>query len=159
MPYGSGVVTSVHGRRLGLQAMATAATGATKPTPQEFIVGPEDIRLGVTTSESTGTPMQASGISWLVGTTAASTPIFQIAPPIPGVHKLIYFGSTDSAIYVRPSVATHAFAGTSLGATGCGAIRSSGGGFVELVGITTALYGVLNVSSTAVNTVGFQATT
>jgi hypothetical protein len=159
MANGNNIVTSVHGRRLGLQPMSTAQTGATKSSPQEFIVGPEDVRLGVTTNESTATPMQASGVSYLVGTSAASTPVYQIAPPIPGVRKTIYFGSTDSAIYVRPSVTTHAFAGTSLGATGCGALRSSGGGYVELMGITTALYAISAVSSTAVNTVGFQATT
>ena len=159
MPYGNNVVTSVYGRRLGLQSMSTANTGATKSTPQEFIVGPECLRMGVTTSETTSTPMNASGISYLVGTSAASTPVYSLAPPIPGVHKMIFFGSTDSAIYVKASVTTHAFAGTSLGATLCGAFASSGGGMVELVGVTTAIYGVLNVSSSAVNTIRFAATT
>ena len=139
MAYGSGIVTSLFGRRVGLQTMSSAVTGATKSLPQEFLVGPECIRYGVTTNETTGTPMQASGISYLVGTSAASTPIFQLAPPIPGVKKVIYFGSTDSALYVRPSVATHAFSGTSLGSTACGAIRSSAGGMIELIGITTAI--------------------
>ena len=78
MAYGSGIVTSLFGRRVGLQTMSSAVTGATKSLPQEFLVGPECIRYGVTTNETTGTPMQASGISYLVGTSAASTPIFQL---------------------------------------------------------------------------------
>jgi len=159
MPYGNSVVTSVHGRRLGLQTMSTSNSGATKTQPQEFIVGPDSLRLGVTTNETTATPMNASGISYLVGTSAASTPVYSIAPPIPGVHKFVYFASTDSAIYVKASVATHSFSGTSLGATLCGAFASSGGGMVELVGVTTALYAVLTISSSAVNTIRFAATT
>jgi hypothetical protein len=137
--------------------MSTGQTGGTKG-PGEFAVGPEDIRLGVTTNESTGTPMNAWGVSHLVGTSAASTPVFTIAPPIPGVRKQIFFGSTDSALYVKNSSGC-SFAGTSLGNTGMTVIRSSGGGMVELMGVSTALYGVLNISSSAVNALEFQATT
>jgi hypothetical protein len=71
---------------------------------------------------------------------------------------LIFFGSTDSALFVKNSSGC-SFAGTSLGNTGMTVIRSSGGGFVELVGLTTALYGAVNISSSAVNALEFQATT
>ena len=158
MPYNANILTSIYGRRLGLQVLSSAQSGGSKG-PIEMLVGPEDLRGGVTTTESTGTPMNAIGVSYLVGTSVASTPVFQIAPPIPGARKTIFFGSTDSAIYVRPSVTTHAFAGTSLGATSCGAIRSSGGGVVELIGLSTSIYGVLQVSSSLINYIEFQATT
>ena len=158
MPYNANILTSIYGRRLGLQILSSAQSGGSKG-PIETLVGPEDLRVGVTTNESTGTPMNAVGVSYLVGTSVASTPVFQIAPPIPGMRKTIFFGSTDSALYVRPSVNTHAFAGTSLGATACGAIRSSGGGSIELIGLSTSLYGVLQISSSAVNALEFQATT
>lgn len=156
MPYGSQILTSIYGRRLGLQQLSTGQSGGSKAL--EFLVGPDDFRLGVTTNESTGTLMSPSGVSYLVGTSAASTPVYQMSPPIPGVKKKVFFGSTDSAIYVKAASGC-SFAGTSLGSTGATAIRSSGGGYVELIGLTTALYGVDGVSSTAVNGLGFQATT
>jgi len=156
MPYGNSILTSIYGRRLGLQPFSTAQSGAA--INSEFIVGPDEIRLGVTTNESTGTAMSPSGISDLVGTSAASTPVYTMAPPIPGVRKTIIFGSTDSAIYAK-SASGCAIAGTSLGTTGATVIRSSGGGAMNLVGLTTALYQAIGISSTAVNGVGFQATT
>lgn len=152
------ILTSIYGRRIGLQPLSTGQTGGTKG-PLEFLQGFDDVRLAISTAESTATPIDAGGISYLVGTSVASTPVFQIAPPIPGVRKTVVFGSTDSAIYLRPSVTTHAFFGTSLGATGAGAIRSSGGGYVELMGISTSLYAVVAQSSSAVNALEFQATT
>jgi hypothetical protein len=158
MANNNSILTSIYGKRLGLQSYSSGQSGGSKGA-QEFLVGPDDIRVGVTTNESTGTPMNAGGVSYLVGTSVASTPVFQLAPPIPGVRKVIFFGSTDSAIYVKASAATHAIAGTSLGATSCGAIRSSGGGAIELIGLSTSLYGVMNISSSAVNALEFQATT
>lgn len=156
MPYGNNILTNIYGRRLGLQPFSTAQSGAA--INAEFIVGPDDIRRGLTTNESTGTAMAPAGISVLVGTSAASTPVFTMAPPIPGVKKTIVFGSTDSALYAKCASGC-AIAGTSLASTGATAIRSSGGGAMELMGITTALHQALGVSSSAVNAMEFQATT
>lgn len=156
MPYGSQILTSIYGRRLGLQALSTGQSGGSKAV--EFLVGPDDLRKGRTTNESTGTALAPSGISYLVGTSVASTPVFQLSPPIPGAKKMIFFGSTDSALYVKAASGC-SFAGTSLGNTGATAIRSSGGGYVELMGVSTALYATGLISSTAVNGVAFQATT
>ena len=155
--YGNSVLTSVHGRRLGLQAMSSGESGGSKGA-LELLVGPDAFREPRTTNETTATAINAVGNTVLVGTSAASTPVFTLAPPIPGVRKTIIFGSTDSALYLKMSSGC-AIAGTSLASTGCTAIRSSGGGAVELIGQTTALYNTLAVSSTAVNTVAFQATT
>jgi len=156
MPYGNNILTSIYGRRLGLQAFSTAQSGAA--VNAEFLVGPDGLRLGLTTNESTGTAMNPAGVSVLVGTSVASTPVFTLAPPIPGVKKVVVFGSTDSALYAKAASGC-AIAGTSLGTTGATAIRSSGGGAIELMGRTTALHDALGVSSTAVNGLGFQATT
>lgn len=150
-------LTSIYGRRLGLSALSTGQSGSTKG-PLEFIQGMDGVRLPISTSETTGTPLDPSGISYLVGTSAASTPVFTLSPPIPGVKKRIVFGSTDSALYCKVASGI-AILGTSLGNTGATAIRSSGGGYVELEGVTTALYAALSVSSSAVNGVAFQATT
>lgn len=157
MAYNNSILTSIYGRRLGLQALSTVQSGGTKG-PIEVLVGPEGFREGVTTRETTGTPLDASGVSYLVGTSAASTPVYTISPPIPGVKKTVFFGSTDSALYLKNSSGC-SFAGTSLGNTGATVIRSSGGGCVQLQGLTTAIYGVLAVSSSAENATSFAATT
>lgn len=151
-------LTSIHGRRVGLGWLSTGMSGGTKSTPLEFLQGLDGFRNPICTSETTDVPMDAAGISYLVGTSAASTPVFSLAPPIPGVKKGIFFGSTDSALYVNAASGC-SFAGSSLGSTGAATIRSSGGGYVELMGMTTALHAILNISSSAYNAMEFQATT
>lgn len=157
MPQNYVSITNLHGKRLGLQILSSGQSGGSKG-PLEFLVGPDGFRDPVSTAETTVTPVNASGLTILVGTSAASTPVFTLAPPIPGVTKTVAFGSTDSALYLKMSSGV-AIAGTSLGNTGATVIRSSGGGTVELEGLTTALYAALTISSTAVNGLGFQATT
>jgi hypothetical protein len=155
MPYNSQILTSIYGRRLGLQQLSTGQSGGSKAV--EFLVGPDDFRQGITTNETTATAMAPTGISYLVGTSAASTPVFTLSPPIPGIRKTVVFGSTNSALYVKAASGC-SIIGTSLGSSAT-AIRSSGGGYVELIGVTTALYGPAMISSSAVNGVAFQATT
>lgn len=161
MAYRPLISKSLHGRQFGLQSMSTAVTGSARQAPGQevdFLVGPEALREGVTTGESTAINLSAYNVSRVFGTSVASTPVYTMDPPIPGVRKTVYFGSTDSALYVKMSAGV-AIAGTSLGTTGATAMRSSGGGAMELMGLTTALFAALGVSSTAVNGVGFQATT
>lgn len=148
--------TSLHGRRIGLQLMSTAISGGSHGF-KEFLVGPEDIRKSMSTADTTATAVPAYGITYLLGTSAASTPVYSLDPPIPGVSKTIVFGSTDSALYIKTANAEYIL-GSSLGSSAT-TIRSSGGGVVQLVGLTTDQWGAINVSSTAVNGVAFQATT
>lgn len=156
MAYGNYITTSIHGRRLGLQAMSSGEHGGSHGR-QEFIVGPEGVREGLSTADTTGTGVPAYGITALVGTSVASTPVYQLDPPIPGVHKTIVFASTDSALYIK-TINGEYILGSSIGSSAT-TIRSSGGGAVQLVGISTSQWASLNISSTAVNTVAFQATT
>ena len=123
------------------------------------LVGPDGVRVDVSTAETTATgeSVPAYGMSYLTGTSVASTPVYELDPPIPGVAKTIAFGSTDSALYVKTSGGEYII-GSSIGSSAT-VIRSSLGGVVQLVGLTTAKYGAVNVSSTAVNGVKFQATT
>lgn len=153
--FASNIITSIYGRRLGLQPMSSAQSGS--PGNCEFLVGPDDQRVAVSTAETTSTNLKAHGVSYLVGTSVASTPVYTLAPPIPGVRKNIFFGSTDSALYVKTANGEYIY-GASMGSSAT-VIRSSGGGNIELIGLTTAIWGALNISSTAVNTVAFQATT
>ncbi len=157
MSYANFITKSLFGRQIGLQTMSTPQTGGSRG-PADFLVGPEDLRRGVTTGESTAVNLAAWGISNVLGTSAASTPVYTLDPPIPGVRKGIRFASTDSALYVKTDAAS-AIAGTSLASTGATAIRSSGGGYVELIGISTIQWMALQQSSSAVNGVAFQATT
>ena len=156
MAYGNNITTSLYGRRLGLQLMSTAQTGSANGA-REFLVGPDGMRVGVSSAPTTSLAQKPDGISILIGTSVASTPVFTLDPPIPGVRKTIVFGSTDSALYIR-TVNAEYIRGSSIGSSAT-TIRSSGGGAVELIGISTALWQVLGISSTAVNTVALQATT
>jgi len=162
MAYGNKILTSIHGRRLGLQGMSSAESGGSYG-PNEYAVGPDSFRDGVSTVETTATgeSVPAYGVSYLIGTSVASTPVFILDPPIPGVEKTIVFGSTDSALYVKTKggvADTQYIIGSSIGSTAT-CIRSSLGGAVQLVGLTTDLWAAVNVSSTAVNGVALQATT
>lgn len=132
------ITTSLFGFRFGLQAMSTAITGGR--LNQEFLVGPDGIRAGVTTAESTGTNLLASGISNLTGTSAASSAVYVLDPPIPGVPKMINIGTTtDGPIYVRTANSETFNVSSSLGSSFT-TIKSSVGGAYQLVGLTTAVW-------------------
>lgn len=156
MAHSDDITTSLHGRRIGLAAYSSGQHGGSHGR-KEFIAGPEGLKLGLSTADSTGTGVPAYGITALVGTSVASTPVYQLDPPIAGVHKTIVFASTDSALYIK-TINGEYILGSSLGSSAT-TIRSSGGGAVQLVGVSTSQWAALNVSSTAVNTVAFQATT
>lgn len=159
MSYADKILPSIYGRRLGLQMMSSAVTGSVRALAEQpdMLVGTEDIRKGVSTGETTALAMKAYGVSRLFGTSVASTPVYTLDTPIPGVEKFINFESTDSAIYVKTGSGVF-ITGTSLGSSAA-AIRSSGGGAVVLMGVTTAAYAALQVSSSGVNGIAFQATT
>lgn len=156
MAYGSNILTSIYGRRLGLQALTTAANGGRLPA--ELLVGPDDFRVAVTTAESTGTNLLPYGYSNLVGTSAASSAVYVIDPPIPGLRKIINIGTTlNGPIYLRTKN-SETF-NTTLGTTFT-TIKSSAGGFYEMVGFTTAIWGLINVTSgTSSNGSGHVLTT
>lgn len=155
MPYNTKIVTSLWGRRFGLQPMSSIENGGKGPL--EFLVGPDAHRMGVATDESTGGGVGAAGLSFLIGTSVASTPVFVLDPPIPGVDKTIHFGSTDSKLWVRTKNAeTIRTSGASTGATFT-AFTSSAGGTVRLTGLTTAIW-LLQYAST-LGGISFAATT
>ena len=155
--YQGQIITSIYGRRLGLQRLSTAQSGGR--LEREFLVGMEDIRVGLTTSESTGTNLSPTGISTLIGTSAASSAVYVLDPPIPSVRKVINFGSTiNGPLYVRTKNAETiqtSGASTSAAAT---VILSSAGGTIELIGYTTAIWLAVNCPST-LSGISFAATT
>ena len=134
MPYQDKMTTSKHGRRLGLQLMTTPESGGSRGA-QEYLVGPEDLRVGVTTAETTSTNLQPHGVSKLVSSSAASSQVYTIDPPVPGVHKTI-LNSTDAVAYVK--TANDETIVTSKGSTWTTITMPVGGLAVELMGFTTA---------------------
>lgn len=135
MAYGSKILTSLFGRRIGLQRMSTGESGGSRR--EEFLVGPDDFRVGVTTAESTAVNVQAFGISVLPGTSAASSAVYTLEPPIPGVRKVIMGGLSNGPVYFKTANA-ETIVTTSLGSSFTTVKISSIGGCIELVGVTTA---------------------
>ena len=102
MAFETKYTTSIHGRRLGLHAMTTGERGGgATPGAQDFLVGAEDIRKRTSTAESTANGLPAYGVSVLDNSSAGSSQIWYLDPPIPGVYKTIVFESTVNTITVK----------------------------------------------------------
>ena len=142
MAFGNNITTSLFGRRFGLQAMSSAQTGG---SADEFLVGPDALRSGVTTAETTATNLEAHGIS---GVGAASSGVYTLSPPIPGMTKQLAFTSTANTAYVKTANGE-----TFLSSQGTtfSVIKSTQlvAGVLNLVGITTGVWGVQAGLSTA----------
>lgn len=143
MAYFNKYVTSLYGRRLGIQRMTTAISGISKPA--EFLVGPEQVRMGTTTAESTGTNVTPYGVSSLPGTSAASSAVYTIDPPIPGVMKFIDGGIANGPVYLK--AANSETFRTTAGATFTTIKISSLGGSFALIGLTTASWATLGITT------------
>lgn len=142
MAWANKITTSLFGRRFGLQAMSSIETGGTGGA--DLLVGPEQIRRNVT-AETTATNAKAFGISRFSGTSAASSAVYTLDPPIPGVEKEIVFDSTSQGpIYVKTANGE-----TFLSTQGStfSIIKSTNNqiGVVGLIGVTTAVWGLRNV--------------
>lgn len=157
MAYNSNFKTSIRGRRLGLNALSSAQSGGNHGE-REFLAGPDDFRVDNSTSESTGTNLKPFGVSHVKGSSADSSSVFVLDPPIPGVSKLLYFNSTgNTACYVKTanSETIHSTIGSSHTT-----IKSTIGGICRLVGVTTAIWAALGITSgTSVAAGGFGVTT
>ena len=157
MAFNDKITTSLRGRRFGLQAMTSAITGGSRGT-QEFLVGPEDLRVNVTTAASTGTNLRPYGVSILPGTSAGSSSVYVLDPPIPGVRKTIVGTTANGPFIIKTanSETIHTTVGTSFTTV---EISSIGGGFT-LMGLTTAVWmGIGLTSGTSSNASGFILTT
>lgn len=151
MAFENSIITSIFGRRLGLQSMSSAQTGSIAGRKSEFLAGPDALRMGVTTVETTSVNLKAHGLSIL--STVSSSAVFTIDPPIPGIEKTIVFNSTAtsaSPIYLRLSTGATITVNTSVGTTLC-VFSSTVNAPVtlRLIGITTAVWGMVSPVSTA----------
>lgn len=147
MAYFNKYVTSLYGRRFGLQRMTTAIAGITKAA--EFLVGPEAVRMGTSTADTTSANLTAYGVSFLAASSAGSSQVYTIDPPIPGVTKTIVFGSTVGvAQYLKG--ANGEFFRSSQGST-MTVLASTGAAYstIQLVPDSTGAWAVLGQCSSA----------
>lgn len=156
MAYSDKIITSIHGRRLGLQTMTTAQSGGR--LAGSFLVGPDvgvreptgSANGGSSAGETTGTGVLAWGVSFLNGTSAASSSVYVLDPPIPGVRKTVVFSSANTPIYLRTKNA-ETFR-TSADSTIATVISSTlTGAVVELIGLTTGMWGLLTNGTTVIS--------
>lgn len=146
MAYQSKILTSIYGRRLGIQSMSTNESGGSRGT-LEFLVGPEALRNEVTTSESTATNLKPFGHSVL--TTASSSGVYTLDPPIPGVEKTLTFYTTGSdPIYVKTAnneqIKTTQASTSTVIASSQTALAT-----IRLLGVTTAIWAAVGSVSSA----------
>lgn len=128
------ILTSIHGRRLGLDK-------------NDCLVGPRGVVLEIEDLTTAPTTLSNYGIARIpAGFTSTQGVVQHFLPvPIPGVEKIIINQSTSTGSQQFLSTANGASINiSSLGSTG-GVVNIVGpGGRVHLVGLTTASWGVIN---------------
>jgi len=136
MPTKYDYVTSVHGRRLALD--------------HDDNVLAEGVRLNVVaaTSDTTGTALPNHGVVSLVTTTNDG---WSLTDPNPGSEVTLMTGSTSTGTHtVTPAAATIL---SSVGAAGSALAMAGGGASVSLVGLSTSLWAMTALASSATVTV------
>lgn len=147
MSYENNIKTTLMGRRIGLQEMSSGVTGSGRTGARpEMLVGPEALRTVVSTADTTATNMAAYGASYI--TSAVSSGVYTLDPPIPGVAKVLHFGTTGATNYVK--TANGETFQSSQGTT-FSVLKSTQNvvGSVQLFGLTTAIWGMAPGLSTA----------
>lgn len=147
MAFSDRINESIRGRSLGFEFLSSGKHGTTKTG--RMLVGPEVLRLAVTTAETTATNLSALGFSLL--TTSVSSGVYTLDPPIPGCAKTIVFGTTAasaSPIYLK--TANGEFINSTQGTTMSVLISSQTQyATVKLAGVTTSIWAVLGGLSSA----------
>ena len=87
MAHENKITTSLHGRRLGLEQQSSAESGGSRGT-KEYLVGAEALRSEATTAETTSNNLNPYGVSHLNSSSAGSSQVYTLDPPVPGVPKI-----------------------------------------------------------------------
>jgi len=127
------ILTSVHGRRLGIDHA-------------EFLAGVKGIRNVVTeaTSATTGTNLPNHGLVSVVTTTNDT---WTLTDPEAGVEVTLATGSTSTGVHTISNAAATII--SSNGDAGDGVLLKGNGGFVKLMGLSTAVWMLTARASTA----------
>lgn len=157
MAWNRNITTSIYGRRLGLQTISSGQSGGSDGAV-DYLVGPEAFRGDVNTAETTATNVSAFHVSLLPGTSAASSAVYTLDPPVPGVPKWIQGGVSNGPVYLK-TANSETFISTVGSSFTTVKISSLGGGFY-LVGMTTATWLMVGVTSgTSSQASGFSLST
>jgi hypothetical protein len=148
------IKTSVHGRRLGLTAGSSAN--------MEYIVGPDGIQsphgavyeVQAATSDTTGTNITGYGLT-TVDTSTDDT--WLLDPPIVGVTKTLYTGSTSTGIRTIKRMDNSFAIRTTGNSTTTTIVAQAGGITIQLIGVSSAIYGL--VSTGGSTEIAMNATT
>lgn len=124
------IVTSLHGRRLGLDSGGR-------------LIGHEGLRIPEVDATSATTATNIAGHGWTnVDTTTDHT--WLLADPVKGAFKYLYTGSTSTGIRTIKR-ANNSFAiRTSADSTGTTIVAQGGGLLLTLFGLTSAIYAVVS---------------
>ncbi len=138
------IVTSIFGRRLGLQPLTSGISGG---KVFDLLVGAEAVRHANTTAETTSTNLAPYGHSYL--TSAASSGVYTLDPPVPGVMKHVTFGTSGATIYMKSAnsetfITTQGTSQTVLKSTQNVPFS------ISLVALTTASWAVIGAGSSAI---------
>lgn len=137
MAFANKILTSLHGRRLGIQSLSSAESGSGRGT-QFFLAGSvADIRRDVSTAETTSVNLLAHGVSVFGSTSTAAARTYTLDPPVPGVRKTIVVscGASDGTFIVKTANAEtiESTAGSSFTQ-----FTLSTKAVIDLMGVTTA---------------------
>lgn len=124
------IVTSVYGRRLGLDSVGR-------------LIGHEGMRIPEVdaTSDTTGTAI--TGYGWTnVDTTTDDT--WTLSAPVKGAFKYIYTGSTSTGIRTIKRADNSFAIRSSADSTGTTIVAQGGGLLLTLFGLTSAIYAVVS---------------
>lgn len=99
MAYFNQINPSIYGRRFGLQSLSSGQSGGSFGRI-DLAVGAEDLRHRFSTAESTAA-LPAHGHSILQNSSAGSSQVWTIDPPIPGVDKTVTFMTTVNTQYLK----------------------------------------------------------
>jgi hypothetical protein len=132
------ILTSVHGRRVGLDK-------------DEYLVGPKALAVQIEDIQSTNaTTVSAYGHTRVLTSGSSQGPVQHFLPaPVPGVMKTLSLDSTSTGSQQFLSTANGASILAASDGTTKGVLNFLGqGGSAILIGVTTAIWRVLAQAST-----------
>lgn len=145
MPFQNLITTTIHGRRLGLVRPSTNATGGASGA--EYLGGADFVRHSGSSAATTSSDIRPWGFAYLPTSSAGSSQVYTVEPPLPGSPPLYIAGSTAAEVYLK-SKNSEVF--VTSGGSSFTVINPSSLGFcIGLVAITTAMWGVINGSTAA----------
>ena len=147
MAYHNQRTQSLYGRRVGLQLLSTVQTGGSRG-PVEFIVGPEAVRRENSTSNSTSVNVKPWGFQYLPASSAGSSQVYTIDPPIPGTEVTV-FNSTGATAYLK--MPSGVVVRSTVGSTQSVIALPAAGASIVLTAVSTSLYLTMSATATGIN--------